>query len=129
MHADRLLKLARHVEKLKPEQFHFGSVCGQTREKGQPECGSYGCLMGHAPEALNGEGKIELHILKLGAWASDSKWSYNGIFGLAFLDAAQLVFGLSRNQACELFVNGPIASNPTRRQAANHIRKFVKDNS
>lgn len=135
MYAERLLTLARHVEKLKPEQFDYSVVGHPSSRRGSTQCGSAGCLMGHAAEALQGQGeglKLKYTTIKP---TDDAPWwyfSYGRVSGLDFLQAAQLVFGITGGEASYLFANGYAMlkgksdkAKVTRRMAAQHIRRFV----
>ena len=121
-HKKRLLKLASFLETLHHKKFDFNIV--------RNECGTVGCAVGWTPNVFP-------RLVKINKKASNSKFNTKFRYGkekyLNYIQVAERSFGLRQYEVNALFLSwdntlrkeSELPNNPTPRQVAANIRKFV----
>lgn len=134
MNKKNLLKLATFLDNLPRKKFEFERWFGDLAKepKADLSCGTKACALGWAatiPAFKKLGAGIELEECWSGPWAArftlDGRVCY-------FHDLAIRLFDIDENDAGLLFIQGPRLprnrENPTPKDIAKHIRKFVAGN-
>lgn len=115
----RLLNVAKALREGRPENFYMGTW-GEPVDDKNAKCGTPACALGHYASRLDLQKKV---ILGRTTGAVHSRASGKRISPFAF---AMKHFGITKEEADELFEVDGCGLARTNKQAAKYIENFVK---